>query len=120
MIRLIDGLPDNVIGFEAVGEVTAGDYESVLDPAVDAALADHDKIRLLYILGDEFGGYSAGAMWEDTKVGVGHWSKWEKIALVTDHKAYEDGVKAFAWMMPCEIKVFAAADTAAAKTWVAE
>ncbi len=118
MIRLIDGLPDNVIGFEAVGEVRAGDYKSVLDPAVDAALADHDKIRLLYVLGAEFDGYSGGAMWEDTKVGVGHWSNWEKIALVTDHKAYEDGIKAFAWMMPCEIKVFAVDDQAAATAWV--
>ena len=78
-----------------------------------------DEIRLLYVR-DAGTAYDAAAMWEDTKVGVGHWSKWEKIALVTDHKAYEDGVKAFAWMMPCEIKVFAAADTAAAKTWVAE
>lgn len=38
MIRLIDQLPDNVIGFEAVGEVRASDYDTVLDPAVDAAL----------------------------------------------------------------------------------
>ena len=118
-IRLIDGLPDAVIGFEADGEVRAGDYKSVLDPAVEAALEDHDKIRLLYVLSDEFDGYSGGAMWEDTKVGVSHWSKWEEIALVTDHKAYKDGVKAFEWMMPCEMKVFAVADLADAKTWVA-
>ncbi len=109
MIRLIDGLPANVIGVEAVGEVRAGDYESVLDPAVDAVLATHDKIRFLYVLGDEFDGYSGGAMWEDTKVGVSQWSKWEKIALVTDHTVYEDGVKAFSWMVPGEIKVFSVA-----------
>ncbi len=120
MIRLIDGLPANVIGFEAVGEVRAGDYESVLDPAVDAVLATHDKIRFLYVLGDDFDGYSGGAMWEDTKVGVSHWSKWEKIALVTDHTVYEDGVKAFSWMVPGEIKVFSVADLDDAKVWVAD
>ena len=120
MIRLIDGLPDNVIGFEAVGEVRAGDYKSVLDPAVDAALVGRDKIRLLYVLGDDFDGYSGGAMWEDTKIGVSHWSKFEKIALVTDHKGYEDGVNAFAWMMPCELKVYAVAGRADAEAWVAE
>ena len=120
MIRLIDGLPSNVIGFEAVGEVRAGEYKSVLDPAVDEALATHDKIRFLYVLGDDFDGYSGGAMWEDTKVGVSHWSKWEKIALVTSHTAYADGVKAFGWMVPGEIRVFPVADLEDAKNWVAE
>lgn len=120
MIRPIDGLPDNVIGFEAVGEVRAGDYITILDPAVDAALENHDKIRLLYVLGDDFDGYSGGAMWEDTKVGVSHLSKWEKIAIVTDHKAYQDGIKAFGWMIPGEVKVFAVADLTSAEAWAAQ
>lgn len=120
MIRLIDGLPDNVIGFEAVGEVRAGDYKSVLDPAVDAALENHDRVRLLYVLGDDFDGYSGGAMWEDTKIGMSHLSKWEKIAIVTDHKAYQDGIKAFGWMIPGEVKVFAVADLTNAEAWTAQ
>jgi len=120
MIRLINGLADNAVGFEAVGEVRAGDYRSVLDPAIDAALEEHDRIRLLYVLGDDFDGYSGGAMWEDTKIGLSRWPKFERIALVTDHKGYEDGVKAFAWMVPCEIKVYAVADRDKAEAWVAE
>ena len=117
MIRLIGDLPDNVIGFEAVGEVRAGDYDSVLDPAIDAALQTHDKIRLIYVLGDDFDGYSGGAMWEDTKVGLAHLSRWEKIAIVTDHSLYKDGVKAFGWMIPGQVKVYAVADLAEAKAW---
>ena len=31
-------LPDNGIGFEAVGEVDAEDYKSILDPAIDDAM----------------------------------------------------------------------------------
>jgi SpoIIAA-like len=120
MIRLIEGLPANVVGFEAVGELEATDYKAVLDPAIDAALAAHDKIRFLYVLGNEFDGYSGGAMWEDAKVGISHWSKWEKIALVTDHTAYVDGIKAFSWMMPGEVKVFSTANLDEARTWVAD
>ncbi len=119
MIRLLDGLPDSVIGFEAVGEVEAADYRSVLDPAVDAAVASHDKVRLLYVLGEEFEGYSGGAMWEDTKVGVKNWSHFEKIALVSDHRSYIDAVKAFGWLIPGEVKTFPLADSEAARTWVA-
>jgi hypothetical protein len=36
----LEHLPPGVIGFEAVGEVDAGDYEQVLRPAVDAAASD--------------------------------------------------------------------------------
>ena len=80
-----------MIGFEAVGEVTAGDSASAIDPAVDAVLESHDDVRFLYVLGDGFSGYSGGAMWEDAKVVFSHWSKWTRIALVTDNEAYRDG-----------------------------
>ncbi len=120
MIRLVDGLPDNVVGFEAVGEVRAGDYDTVFEPAIAAALESNDTIRVLYILGDDFDGYSGGAMWEDAKIGVSRLSKWERIAVVTDHGLYADGIKAFGWMIPGEIKVYATSEVDAAKTWIAE
>jgi hypothetical protein len=120
MIRLMDDLPDNVIGFEAVGEVDAGDYKSTLDPAVDAALQSNDKLRLVYVLGDQFDGYTGGAMWEDTKLGIGHWGAWEKIALVTDKDWVDDAIKFMGWMVPGEIKVYPTVDVVAAKEWASE
>ena len=120
MIKLMDDLPDNVIGFEAVGEVDAGDYKSTLDPAVDEALQNYDKLRLVYLLGDQFGGYSGGALWEDTKLGIGHWGAWEKIALVSDKDWVDDAIKFVGWMVPGEIKVFPEKDLDAAKEWAGE
>ena len=78
MIRLIDDLPDNVIGIEAIGEVRAGDYDSVIGPALDAALRIHDKLRLIYVLGDEFDGDSDGGIWKDATVGLARLSQWER------------------------------------------
>ena len=57
MIRVIDGLPDGVLGFEASGKLTADDYTRVLAPALerraipglrgvrqpDASPVEHDK-----------------------------------------------------------------------------
>ncbi len=120
MIKLIEDLPGNVIGFEAVGTVDAGDYKDTLDPAVGAALQDHDKLRLVYVLGDEFDGYTGGAMWEDTKIGIGHWGRWEKIALVTDRDWVDDAIKFIGWAVPGEIQVYPTADLEAAKEWAAE
>jgi hypothetical protein len=120
MIQLIENLPADVVGIEASGRVHADEYKSVLDPAVEAVLKSHDKVRMLYVLGNDFDGYTGGAIWEDTKLGLSDWSQWEKIALVTDHKAYADGARAFAWLMPGKLKVFAMAELAAARAWVVE
>lgn len=119
MIELLEDLPDAVLGFEAIGEVEADDYENVLVPAVEAALEDNDKIRLLYLLGDRFEGYSAGAAWEDTKVGFEHIRNWERLAVVTDADSIRHGVKAFGWMIPAEVRVFATADRDQAEAWIA-
>jgi len=84
MLEIIEGLPDNAVGFTAKGNVTAEDYETVLIPAVEEKLKKHEKVRLLYHLGEEFERFEAGAMWDDAKVGLGHITDWEKIAIVTD------------------------------------
>ncbi len=120
MIRLLEDLPANIVGFEAVGHVDAGDYQSVLEPAISSALAEHDTIRLLYVLGSQFDGYSGGAMWEDTKVGIDHWSKWDRIAVVTDHGTIADAIKYLGWMVPGEVRLFPFDSLDAAKAWLAE
>jgi hypothetical protein len=119
MINVLTELPSNVVGFEAVGHVSADDYRDVLEPAVAKALQEHDKLRLLYVLGEKFDGYSAGAAWQDTKLGISHWNAWERIAVVTDHATVRDGVKALAWMVPGEVRVFSVAEEESARGWVA-
>ena len=120
MIELLQGLPDNVVGFEAVGEVTAEDYTKILDPAIKAALERHEKIRVLYILGERFTGYSGAAMFEDAAVGTEHWRHWERIGVVSDTAWVRHTVNAFAWMVPARIKVFADAERDTAMAWVCE
>jgi hypothetical protein len=120
MISMIQDLPEGVIGFEAVGEVQGSDYTNDLAPAIDAAVADGKKLRMLYLLGNQFTGYSGAAMWEDTKLGMSHLTAFEKIAVVTDTAWIGDGVKAFGWMIPGDVRVFPTADLDAAKAWVAD
>ncbi len=118
MIKLLTDLPDGVLGIEAVGHVEAADYANVVEPAIQAALQHSDKVRLLYVLGEGFEGYSAAASWEDAKLGIGHWSAWEKIAIVTDRGWIRDALKAFGWMFPGEVQVFPTAERAQAVDWV--
>jgi SpoIIAA-like len=72
MLTKISDVPDSVLGFRASGELTSDDYRNVLVPAVEAALQTRDKLRLLYLLGDDVTGFSPGAAWQDTKAGMTH------------------------------------------------
>jgi len=113
----LTGLPEGVIGFEAVGNVEAADYEDVLMPAI-ARGAEAGDVRLLLVLGDRFTGYSPGAMKEDAGL-VSHAKAWKRTALVSDLGWVAHLATAFGWMVPGEFKHFALAERAAAIAWVA-
>jgi SpoIIAA-like len=118
MLERIDGMPDNVVAFRAKGELSSDDYEKVLMPAVDGALAARHKIRLLYVLGEEFDGLTIGAMWDDTRVGFSHITRWEKIAVVTDKDWIRHSVDIFGYLIPGEVKGFTVAEEADARAWI--
>lgn len=116
MIELMEGLPDGVVGIEAVGEVTSEDYDAVT-PAIEGALAARTKIRLIHVLGERFTGFTAGGIWEDGKFGLSHVSSLERIAVVTDRDSVRTLVKAGGWTVPGEIRLFQNAERDEAVAW---
>lgn len=117
MIRIIDDMPPGTLGLEALGKVTDDDYANVLAPAV-AQAAERGDVRLLYVLGEDFESYSAGAMWADTKLFTQHRKAWKRVAIVSDADWLENSIKAFGWLMPGEVKVFETDDVRDAKAWL--
>lgn len=120
MVEPIPDLPDDVLGFTAKGTVTAGDYESVIVPAVEALFARKKKARFLYHLGDQFSGFEAGAIWDDAKLGLRHLGAWEKVAIVSDVEWIRAASKVFGLAIPGHIRVFHDRELADARRWVAE
>jgi len=120
MLERMSGLPENVLGFEAKGEVTGADYESVLVPAVNGMLARQKSLRFLYHLGNEFTGFDAKAVWDDTKVGLRHFTAWERVAVVTDVGWIRAGMKMFGFVIPGQVRVFGNGELAEARRWVSE
>jgi hypothetical protein len=118
MIKLLPDLPDHIIGVDASGQVAASDYETVLIPAIKAALKTHDRVRVIYRLGPEFTGFTPGAMWDDMKLGILHLRAWEKIAVVTDVKWVASAMHMFGFAMPCPVVVFSNDEFAEAKKWI--
>jgi hypothetical protein len=118
MIEVVPGTPEGVLEVRAVGKVTGEDYENVLVPAVEQQKR-RGKIRLLYRLGPEFEGYTAAAMWDDAKLGMRELAAFERIAVVSDVGWVTGAVRAFAFAMPCPVRVFGNRELAAAREWIA-
>jgi hypothetical protein len=118
MIKLLDGFPEEIVAVGCEGQVTREDYERILIPRVNEALARHEKARIYYEIGPSFSGIDVGALWEDTKVGLEHLSRWERMALVTDVRWIRLAVGAFRFLMPGRLRVFDMAQADDARTWI--
>ncbi len=118
MVEVIPDLPANVLGFTASGEITEQDYTETLVPAVEKMFAEHEKVRMLYVIGPEFTKASCGAMMEDCKLGFRHLRGWEKMAIVSDVEWIRHSIHVFGWMMPSKVKTFNNAELDQAKEWV--
>ena len=115
MLKIMNDLPDNVLGVSAEGKITATDYETVLIPAVEEKLKTNKKIRMLYQLGNKFTGFDLNAMLDDAKMGMKHLSSWEKIALVSDQKLVNTFAKFFGYMLSPKLNIFKSSELDEAK-----
>jgi len=120
MVEQIPDLPENVLGFTAKGMVTANDYESQIIPAAEALFSRQSKVRFLYHLGEEFSGFEAAAVWDDTKLGLKHLAGWERMALVSDVEWVRAAVKILGFAIPGHVRVFHNRELAEAKRWITE
>ncbi|WP_171173414.1 STAS/SEC14 domain-containing protein [Ruegeria sp. HKCCD8929] len=120
MITITKQMDGALIEAELSREVTSADYTETLVPAVETALAAHDRIRLLVIMGQEFKGYDLGAAWADTRLGLDHWRGFDRIAVVADQKWVQTGVRLAAPILPCPTQVFELAEVETARRWLRE
>ncbi len=118
MLEQLTDLPDGLIGFTAIGELHSDDYERILIPAVEQQLATGEKLRVVLVF-PTFDGLSAGATWDDLKLGVEHLAHWKRIALVTDVDWMIHLTLLFGWMTPGELKRFPLSEQDEAIAWAA-
>jgi len=100
------------------GEITSADYATTLVPAIEAALADHDAVRMLVVMTEGFQGYDLGAAWSDTKLGLSHWRGFDRVAVVADQKWVQTSVRLAAPILPCPVQVFDLAELEEARRWI--
>lgn len=118
MIEILDGFPDNVLAAACKGHVTREDYETVLIPTLDEKLKSHEKLRIYYEIAEDFSTIDPAAVFEDMKVGMGHLTRWERFAVVTDVEWIRTTMRAFGFLFPVEMKIFDLTEKQEARAWI--
>jgi len=118
MIEQLSDVPPKTLGFKLSGKLHDEDYKTFV-PAVDKAIAEQGKVRMLAVFHD-FHGWDAKALWDDIKFSTTHCTKIERIALVGE-RSWEKGMAAVCKPFTmAKIQYFDAADIAKAKAWLSE
>jgi hypothetical protein len=81
-----------VLNVKVSGKLSKEDYQKFV-PKAEQLIEKFGKIRILFEMQD-FHGWDAGALWEDVKFDVKHFSGIERLAFVGD-KTWEKGMSIF-------------------------
>jgi len=119
MLSIINNLPKHVLGIRASGKVDKEDFEKILIPALDDLVKRKGQINYLLQLETKVKNFTMGAWFEDAKIGLKHFTKWHKIAIVTAEKGIEKFSDIFGIAVPGESKGFPLEQLEEAKQWVA-
>jgi hypothetical protein len=118
MLRIIEGLPPQVLAIEAVGEVTHEDYRDVLIPRAEAMIV-RGPISMMYVVGADFKNFDLEALWDDGAFGIKHWRDFSHVAVVTDIGWLRSAAGIFAPLIPADVRLFRLSELPAAKDWIA-
>jgi hypothetical protein len=98
------------------GKIVAEDYDYFV-PYLEERIDEHDKVSILVELVD-FHGWTAGAMWEDTKFASKHFADIERLAIVGDSR-WEKGLAVFCRpFTAADVRYFDESDRAEADRWI--
>jgi len=118
MLQFITDPPAHVVGIRATGEVTREDMERVLLPAIDELAKREGKINYLLLLDTNVQNFTLAAWWDDLKVGLKNFTKWNRIAVITEQKGMELFTDLFRFMIPGKSKGFTRQQMDEAVAWV--
>lgn len=120
MIKYLQNLPPNIVGFKATGEITEKDFTETVMPKVKELIDETDKLNYLLVLETSVKNFTIGAWMKDAIMGVKHLTKWNRAAIVSDVEAIRNFTNIFSYLIPGEFKGFEHKDLQQAIEWVSE
>lgn len=116
--EVLDGYPGDFVAISAHGHVTLADYDRVLFPLLAKTANAHGKVKLLYVLADDFDASDVGAAWDDAKLGFLSMHDFDRIAVVTDIEWVHRAVKIFRPLICRPVGVFQSGEAPLASAWL--
>ena len=117
-IRLEESPVGKIVTLRFREQLRKTDYEEFV-PKLEGLMEDGSKIRLLVELQD-FEGWTAGALWEDTKFAAKHFNDIERLAVVGDSR-WEKGITVFIKPFTgARVRYFDVGELQQARSWVRE
>lgn len=106
-----------VLGIHVTGKLEAADYERFV-PEFERLVLRHGKLRVLFDM-TGFHGWTAGALWEDTKFAMHHFRDIDRLAMVGE-KQWQEGMATFCKpFTKATVRYFDHAEAAEAQRWLA-
>jgi hypothetical protein len=119
MMEVLSGYPSDVVAVVWHDEAGPDNSRAELDSTARDRLAGKHDIRLLARRAGDAKEKSKLAGFDDSVLGVGHWSDFGKIAIITDERWVRHMVQFFAPFVHGPVRVFANADAEEARNWLA-
>ncbi|QJD97484.1 STAS/SEC14 domain-containing protein [Mucilaginibacter robiniae] len=121
MLQFINDLPEHVVGIHAIGEVTKEDYDKVLVPRLEDLAKRQGEINYLIVLETNVQNFALGTWFQDLKLALKHFTKWKKVAIVTDQHSIEwTASNIVNYLLPGHSKGFSLDKLDEAVKWIAE
>lgn len=115
-IKLTEEKNGQLLEVQVSGKLAHEDYLHFV-PKFEQMVQQHGKIRVLFDMVG-FHGWEAGALWDDIKFDVKHFSDVERLAMVGD-KQWEEGMSLFCRpFTTAKIRYFDHTKSAEARAWL--
>jgi hypothetical protein len=117
-IHLKEENAGKLLSVHVSGKLEKADYEHFV-PEFERLLRLHGKLRVMFDM-TGFHGWTAGALWADTKFAMHHFGDIERLAVVGEKK-WQDGMATFCKpFTQATVKYFDHTATAEAQAWLSE
>lgn len=117
-IQLTEEHGGTMVVVHVSGTLAAADYEHFV-PEFERLVREHGRLRVLFDM-TGFHGWTAGALWADTKFAMHHFGDIDRLAMVGEKK-WQEGMATFCKpFTKATIRYFDHADAAEARTWLGE
>ncbi|WP_207426148.1 STAS/SEC14 domain-containing protein [Pedobacter sp. SYSU D00535] len=118
MVELLTDFPPHVAAYKASGAVSKEEYRALVMSRVDEVAAEFGHINFLVYLETDMDNYSLAAFFDYLKISFKHFSKWNRMAIVTNETWLRKAYDLLSPLVHGEIRTYRLQDIDVAREWV--